>query len=165
MNPWPQRIREEAHLLNPAFTCLTLISACAGFMEKCSRPIPFALAFMVLPIALHKQTRDALPHTTRTSVPAWLQRNAEARIGFYDRLLALRPYTREALHYGLASNWLEAVDSGNIAYIAPHSLIDIAIRQLSGDAKVCISRARFLGKWFAVTPSASTIMALWGVRP
>jgi len=81
MKPWTERTREEAHLLNPPFCCVTIASACAGYSESRDEPLPFALVFMVLPIVLHKQTRESLPRTTRTSVPAWLQEHAEARIG------------------------------------------------------------------------------------
>jgi hypothetical protein len=104
MKPWAERTREEAHLLNPSFCCVTIASACSGYTESCGQTLSFALAFMVLPIILHKHTRESLPRTSRTSVPAWLQEHAEARIGFHERLMALQPFTREAMLYGLTFN-------------------------------------------------------------
>ena len=165
MKPWTERTREEAHLLNPPFCCVTITSACVGYSEKSGQPLPFVLSFMVLPIVLHKHTRISLPRTTRTSLPVWLQEHAESRIGFYERLMALRPYIREALLYGLAFDWLAMEDSGGILCVAPKSLINKAIRSLDGDAQDCVSRARFLGKWFGTAPSTETTMALWGIRP
>jgi len=166
MKPWTERIREEAHLLNPPFCCVVLSAACAGFKEPKDQLLPFGLAFMVLPIVLHKNTRESLPRNTRTSVPAWLQDHAEARIGFYERLMALKPHTREALRYGLVFNWMAIMeDSGRIRCKITSNQINRAIRSLDGDAQECVSRARFLGKWFGTCASAETLMALWGIRP
>jgi hypothetical protein len=165
MKPWAERTREEAHLLNPAFCCVTITSACAGYSESSDEPLPFTLAFMVLPIILHKHTRESLPRTSRTSIPAWFQEHAEARLGFHERLMALQPHTREAMRYGLAFDWIAMGDSGGIRCIAPEAQINRAIRSLGGDARDCVVRARFLGKWLGATPSTETTMALWGIRP
>ncbi len=165
MKTWIERTREEAHLLNPPFCCITLTSACAGFTELSGQPLPFALAFMVLPIVLHKNTRESLPRTTRTSVPAWLQEHAEARIGFHKRLMALKPHTREAMRYGLGFDLMAMGDSGLIRCIVTNTRINRAIRSLDGDAQECVSRARLLGKWFGTSASTETLMALWGIRP
>jgi len=165
MKPWAERTREEAHLLNPAFCCVTLASTCAGYMESNVQAMPLALTFMVLPTILHKQTRESLPRTLRTSMPSWLQDNAEARIGFHKRLMALKPYTCEALYYGLVFKWIATGDSGEIQCVAPAALINRAVESLGGDARDCVSRARFLGKWFGAAASTETTMALWGIRP
>ncbi|MGH9891092.1 MAG: three component ABC system middle component [bacterium] len=165
MKSWATRTREEAHLLNPAFCCVTITSACAGYNESNGQPLPFALGFMVLPIILHKHTRESLPRTSRTSMPAWLQEHAEARLGFHERLTALRPHTREAMYYGLAFDWIAMGDSGVIRCVGPDTRINRAVRSLDGDARDCASRARFLGKWLGTTASTETTMALWGIRP
>lgn len=165
MKPWTERPREEAHLLNPPFCCVTITAACAGYAEPRGEPMPFVLSFMVLPIVLHQHTRKSLPRTSRTSIPAWLQEHAEARIRFHERLMALRPYTREALRYGFAFNWLATSESGGICSVAPHSLISRASQSLVGDAGECISRARFLGKWLGAAASTETTLAFWGIRP
>ncbi len=165
MKLWAERTREEAHLLNPAFCCLVVTAACAGYIESNEQPLPFALSFMVLPITLHRRTREALPHTTRTSIPAWLQQHPEAKLRFHDRLMALRPHTREAIRYGLAFDWITIHHSGGISFLASAPLINRALRSLNGEARECLSRARFLGKWFASGASTVTTMALWGIRP
>ncbi len=165
MKPWTERTREEAHLLNPAFCCVTITSACAGYGESSDQPLPFALAFIVLPIILHKHTRESLPRTTRTSIPAWLQGHAEARLGFHERLMALQPHTREAMLYGVAFDWIAMGNSGGIRCVVTNALFDRTIRSLDGDAHDCVSRARFLGRWLGNTDSTETTMALWGIRP
>lgn len=165
MKSWTQRTREEAHLLNPAFCCATVTSACAGYVESSDQGLPFPFAFMVLPIILHKHTRESLPRNVRTSMPAWLHDHAEVRIGFYERLMALRMHTREALHYGLAFNWIAIGDEGSIHCIIPTTLVNRAVPLLEGDARECVARARFLGKWFGAAASIETTMAFWGIRP
>lgn len=165
MKPWTKRTREESNLLNPPFCCVVLTTACAGFSKKSGQPLPFALAFMVLPIVLHKNTREFLPRSTRTSVPAWLMEHATVRVGFHERLMALKPHTREALRYGFTCDWLAMGHSGLIRCVVTGNQIDCAIRSLNGDAQECVSRARFLGKWFGTSASTETLMALWGIRP
>jgi hypothetical protein len=98
-------------------------------------------------------------------MPAWLQENAESRLGFYERLMALQPYTREAIIYGLTFNWIAMGEAGTIRCITRNMQIDRAIVSLYGDTRECISRARFMGKWLRTTTSTETTMALWGIRP
>ena len=165
MKPWTERTREEAYLLNPSFCCVILTSACAGFSEIRGQRLPFALAFMILPIVLHKPTRESLPRTIRTSVPAWLQKHAEARIGYHKRLMALKPHTREALRFGLVFDWMVMEELGLLRSVVTSNWINRAIKSLNGDAQVCVSRGHFLGKWFGTSASTETLMALWGIRP
>lgn len=164
MRPWSERSPEEAHLLNPAFCCINLISACAGYSDSADRPLPFALCFMVLPITLHRRTRESLPRSIRTSIPAWLQRNTDARIGFYGRVMALRPHTREALRYGLGLGLIRVGNSGGLNATADAS-VKRSIRSLDREARECVNRAKFLGRWLGSSASTETTMALWGIRP
>jgi hypothetical protein len=165
MKPWDKRTREEAYLFNPPFCCTIIASTCVGYHDASNEAFPFALAFMVLPIIMHKKTREALPRTIRTSIPAWLQEHAEVKIGFFERLMTLKPYTREAIRFGLSFNWIELSNTANIRCIIPNTQINRAIRSLYGDAQDCISRAHFLGKWYGTSASTETTMALWGIRP
>ena len=57
--------------------------------------------------------------------------------------MALQPYTREAIRYGLAFDWIAVDDSGGLRCVASNALIDRAIRSLDGDAQDCVSCARF----------------------
>lgn len=165
MKPWAERSREEAYLLNPAFCSLIIASACAGYQESHKNSLPFALVFMILPLILHKKTRESLPKKSNTSLPGWLQENVEARLGFFDRLMALQPHTREALNYGLIFKFIEIEKSGYIK----SQITNLQKRQASqlldsGDWE-CVTKARVLGKWFGNSASTETTMALWGIRP
>src|SRR5215204_450597 len=74
MQPWAARVIEEANLFNPAFCATVLAKAADEFAKKANRPLPFALAFLILPIVLHHGTRSALPGSTVTSLLPWLVR-------------------------------------------------------------------------------------------
>ena len=162
MKSWYERPKEEAYLLNPAFCCITLSASVAGYEGE---GMPFPLSFIILPLALHKPTRTRLPTNTRTSLPAWLEENADARVLFYERLIALKPFTREALLFGLSHEALKLHANGTVRMIKPNSWIDKALRNLENDARESVMRARFIGKWFAAVGPAQTVMDLWGIRP
>ncbi|MBN2224065.1 MAG: hypothetical protein JW765_05260 [Deltaproteobacteria bacterium] len=165
MKTWTERPKEEAYLLNPAFCCTTLAAAMWGYADEKGQGVPLPLVFMVLPIVLHKPTRRTLPANTRTSMAAWLLDNADARLLFYERLISLKPHTREAIHFGMLVGWIVPRAGGLFQTTLNARDIDRAIRSLTNEAHECIMRARFLGKWFALAGPAHTVMAFWGVRP
>jgi hypothetical protein len=164
MRPWIERPREVAHLLNPAFCSVVISSACVGYDEIVDSGLMFPLAFMVLPIVLHKPTRTALPHSIRTSLPSWIQENSFARVQFYERLISLKPYTSEAIYYTLRYNLVELQAGGTLRAVNG-GFFSKAISNLEEEARECVLKARFLGKWFASVGSVETTMSLWGVRP
>ena len=165
MKTWTKRPREEAYLLNPAFCCIVITSTYVGYCDTNDIALPFPLSFMVLPILLHKDTREALPTNIRTSMPAWIQENATARILFHERLMSLKPHTREAINHGLLYGWLAFGEGGALQPAVSNTVVNRALRNLEGEARECVLRARFLGKWFASGGLAETTMALWGIRP
>jgi hypothetical protein len=165
MKPWTQRPLEEANLLNPAFCCVALTSFAVGYTSIDESGVPFPLVFMSLPIALHKPTRDRLPRDIRTSLAAWVQENAEVKVGFATRVISLKPYTREAIIFGLIQHWLEVRDGGKLRPVVGDTDADRFVRKLNDEAKECVRRARFVGRWFASAGSSQTVMALWGIRP
>jgi hypothetical protein len=165
MRTWTVRPKEEAYLLNPAFCCTTLAAAIYGYDNAKEEGVPFPLAFMFLPIVLHKPTRDRLPPNTRTSMPAWLQENSDARVLFYERLVSLQPHTKEAVQFGMLVDWIVPRDGGLLGTTLSESDVNRSILKLADEARECVMRARFLGKWFAVAGATHTVMAFWGVRP
>lgn len=165
MKFWHERPKEEAHLLNPAFCCVTISAFVRGYTSVKSEGVPFPLIFMALPIVLHKPTRELLPPSTRTSMAAWLLENPSARVLFYERVLSLKPHTKEALLFGLFHNWIVTRSGGLFQTTKTEADINKAIRKLTNEARECVMRARFLGKWFASAGAAQTVMSFWGVRP
>lgn len=165
MKTWTARSKEEAYLLNPAFCCTILAATMSDYVNTKKEGIPFPLLFMVLPIVLHKFTRNSLPPSIRTSMAAWLQENAFARVLFYERLVSLKPHTREAIQFGMLRDWIVMGPGGLWRTTLDESDVHSDIQRLTDEARECVMRARFVGRWFAAAGTASTIMALWGIRP
>lgn len=165
MEKWTHRPIEEANLLNPAFCCVALTSAVIGYMGIDKEGIPYPLAHIVLPIVLHKATRERLPRASRTSLAVWIQENSEVRVQFVERVVMLKSHTREAILFGFFHDWLILCQEGRIQAKLSKSIIDRLARRLENEAKECINRAWVLGKWFALAGTTETVMALWGIRP
>ena len=165
MKPWALRPPEEANLLNPAFCCVTLAAAVLGYASVDKTSIPYPLTFLVLPTVLHKATRENLPRQTRTSLAAWIQENAEVKVTFAGRVTALKEHTREAILFGSHNSWFDMLPNGRVQTSLSDSDADGFIRKLEGEAKECVRRARFVGRWFALAGTPQTVWALFGIRP
>lgn len=165
MRAWKDRPKEEAYLLNPAFCCAILTATIEGHSSSGQKGLPFVLSFMILPIVLHKWTREALPRDTRTSMAFWIQENTFSKVGFHERLMSLKPYTREAIRFGMARDWIILEEGGQVSTSLKKGRIDSMVRTLSGEARECLMRGRFVGKWFAAAGNAETVMAFWGISP
>lgn len=164
MKAWSERPSELAHLLNPAFCCIVVTSSLIGYMGIHPEGIPYPMVFLVLPVVLHKPTRNSLPPNTRTSLAAWMHEHSESRVLFYERLISLKPFTREALLFGLSHDWLALDPNGLLQARLTDRQLTSQLQKLGYEPKECAMRARFLGRWFASGSSAPAVMATWGVR-
>ncbi len=163
MKCWAERPTEIANLLNPAFCCVCLSSSVLGYCDLDSEGMPYPLSFMVLPIVLHKTTRETLPRDIRTSLLLWLQQHPEAKVQYAERVIALKPHTREALIFGSVHGYLSFEKSGRIKAMATNAQAGRFVRLHENEARECVGRARFVGKWLASGGTAATVMALWGI--
>jgi hypothetical protein len=166
MRPWSTRVIEEANLFNPAFCATLLAKATDDFVRKAYRPLPFPLSFLVLPIVLHQATRLALPHSTITSLLPWIQDNRTQLVGFATRVHHLRDITREAVMFGVQYQTLTLTDEGDIRVGRRRRLAtENRTGLFTDEARECVDRAGFVGRWFAVAGTTATIFAAWGVAP
>lgn len=161
---WKKRSKELGTLLNPAFCCVVLSSSIIGYSSLDDRGMPFPLAYLVLPIVLHKPTRDKLPINTRTSLAAWLEVHPFARIQFYERVVSLKPYVGEAIIFGTKYNWL-SISESHIQSPFRNNRVDGFIQTTQGETRECIMKARLVGKWLAAAGTAETVMGLLEIRP
>jgi len=161
--PWLKRPIEIAHLLNPAFCSSLLCESIAGFEQEVGAGMPYAIAFLALPVVLHKPTRDLLPKSIVTKLHAWTQKNQSVRIGFAERVRWTIPYTKEALHYATMAELIYISDDG-ILVSKKKRLRKLAWPKTS-EPSVCKNKARFVGRWFSLAGDTSTLLAMWGVRP
>jgi hypothetical protein len=162
---WDQRSREERVLLNPGFCSNLLWHAAAGYAHDGLGHLSFEESFLVLPFVLHRETREALPRSSRTSMAVWLDENPLARGRVASRARMLVPFTKEALTFG-GTHGLVRLEQGRLhADASWQRSVTQALRSSSDEVRGCAKRAEFIGKWFAQTGSATTVLALLGVRP
>lgn len=154
---------ETNALFNPAFCALLLNKACAAYEAKAGTAMPITFAFLILPSALHKPTRDTLPGTTATSMWGWLRSNPVIVMEFADRARTFRIFTGAAISYGLQrtvlTGALGSIAAGQIGR-RPRTLFP------TDDWTDCVKAAEFLGRWFGGTEAdEATTLAHWGVKP
>lgn len=167
MNRWSERPPEEQRLLNPSF-CSLLLWHSARAHEEADRTrsgMAFESSFLVLPMVLHRETRESLPTKVTTSLPVWLGRNPLAPSTIADRARSLVPFTKEALRFGGAYGVLQF----NRTIIRANSdwkgRMESALEDTSDEVRACAKRAEFVGRWFAKTGNAETVLTLLGVQP
>lgn len=162
MKPWDSRPVEVAHLLNPAFCGEVLRRASAKYFETAAREFPYPLAFLVLPIVLHRHTRESIPLRVKEPMHAWLKNHQDVRVGFAERARQLVPVTREAFTFLLQ---VGAVTVGHDAGVKPVRARRRAPAGPGGEVADCFGKAEVVGRWFARAGTPTTIFTMWGVKP
>jgi len=165
MIPWLNRSPEERALLNPSFVSVLIWHAATGHMAGGAVGLPFGTAFLVAPLVLHRETREALPRMLKTSLPVWLADNQLVRARLAERARTLVPYTREALLFGGMRGFLKVSADVVSAEQGWKRRVSAELARSGDEVRSCAARANFLGKWFARAGSPATVMALLGVRP
>jgi hypothetical protein len=166
MDAWTERATEEARLFNPAFCAMLIGKVCHEYSKKGSGHLAYPLSFLVLPIVLHPRTREALPHSTVTSLLSWTHEHRADLASFGDHARTLTPYTREAIMFGLANGILLLDETGGLrtgsAYQNP---TEKKTEDFTSEVKDCLSRAGFVGRWFSGAGTPATIFSALGVTP
>lgn len=163
MKPWEARPVEVANLLNPAFCGEVLRHVVKKHNEIANRPFPYPLAFLVLPIVLHKRTREKIPTNSPKPLHVWLQEQQEVRVGFAKRAKQMVPITKESLAFLLQ---LKAVTVDQNAALTLHRVRRRRVEgQDDGEIADCYQKAEILGRWFARAGSPANIYTMFGVCP
>jgi hypothetical protein len=168
MLKWRDLPPEVLHHLNPAFVSVLLARSASGYFAEAGRAMPYPLVFVAAPVVLHRDTREQLPRDVRTRMSSWLLQRPEARVGFAERARNVAPFVREGLMFGLASRALRIAPDGGIeaaAGVSTKRELPKRAGAAAEDVNDCLRRATFAGRWLAGAGSASTIFALWGIRP
>lgn len=161
MREWNKRPKEIASNFNPAF-CGELVYYALEEYQKCgNNSLPMVLLPLILPIVLHKETRDAIG-SSRTQMSVWLHQNPEVRINFASRVSNLLEVTLETYVFLLYYKVIE-VENGEI--VLKNKLIKRKNTELHEETKACIDKAKIIGRWFAKHNDIATIYFMWGVKP
>lgn len=158
---WIERSPTVAAMLNPALLAVVASSAAEEFNRLSGEPLPYAFPFLVAPLVLHRDTREALPRRIDSHLATWLLRNPVLAAGFPDRAKALAPAVTEGLRFGLSHGSLSLTENGHLL----GGLAETARPARVGDISDIVSRSGFVGRWLTKLDKSATAFALLGVRP
>jgi len=161
---WQERSIIAANLLNPAFCGEVIRRTVASFNDnEKDTKFPFVLAFLILPIVLHKRTRQKMPMRSTTYFHSWVEENEALFIGFANRATQMLPYTKEAISFLMVQSAVFIDENGFIEVPTYRKTVP------KGDKVEEISeiykKAELLGKWLRLTGNPQTIFMFLKIRP
>ncbi len=162
MKNWENRATEIAYLLNPAFCGRIIYHAIKTYQQESKRPMPFPLVYLILPMVLHRKTRERIKSITQMQI--WIQRNPEMLIGFADRAQSMVPITNEAVEFLMQSGIVTLTNNAELELSKLFKALSTT-KYTNDEIKECISKSSSVAKWFAKAGTVETIYVSWGVRP
>ncbi len=162
MKRWDQRPFEIRNLFNPAFCGLVLSRALRGYEEEDARGMPFSLSLLVLPLCLHKDSRDVIAGSPRSYLLKTTEKNQEIVVGFADRVTNMLPYAFEGLGLLMERGCIAIADDGRIQTVP-----DKVRKSVTGTDETvsCQKVARIVGREFARIADRVTVYKTFGIRP
>jgi hypothetical protein len=162
VKPWNQRPFEIRNLFNPAFCGLVLFRAIQGYEEEDTRGMPFSLSLLVLPLCLHKDSREVIAASTRSYLLKVAEKNPQVQVGFADRVTAMLPYAFEGFGLLMERGCISVADDGRLQAVP-----DKVRKSVTGTDETisCQRAARFVGREFARIADRVTVYTTFGIRP
>jgi hypothetical protein len=155
---------EEVALFNPAFLARLLHATATDYEKASERAMPVSLAFLAIPLVLHKPTREDLPTHASSQMQTWIREHPRHIVRLDTRVVGMRPFVGIAVRFGARHGVLTSVDgrvgAGSVKR-RPRGYADLE----SAEIESCLRVASFLGRWFARQPDTATLLALWGLQP
>lgn len=159
--PWNERSSPAADVLNPAIVAVSIAWCSRRYENDRNQAMPWELAFLVVPLVLHRKTRNAYPRSAATHFTTWVNRNPEAVARFAPNAASFAPYVREGLRYGLRSGALVLTSECGLSAQLPHK---VKFEQES-ELREIATAAALTGAWFARAGSAENVFNQLGVSP
>lgn len=160
---WTERNKMVANLFNPAF-CGEIIRATAKEYNKhTNTKFPYAFAFLVLPIVLHKATRERMPRTVRTYFFVWVEQNDDLFFDFPKRTRSMVKYTKEALSFLLVHSKIEFNENAEI--LAREEKVKKINKEDYQEYNEILKKAEMLGKWLSSTSDVKSIYSFLRITP
>jgi hypothetical protein len=161
---WDKRSIFTSNLLNPAFCGEVIRKNIVQYCKDSGKEgLPFSLAFFILPIILHKQTRNLLPKTKRTKLHEWLTNNEELKLIIVPRIKYLTPYTRESLLFLYGHGIIEFNTEGEIVPVITRS--KKFHKDYTEEIADIFNYAGKLGTWINTFPSEKITYTFFGIKP
>ena len=162
MRRWGERSYEVAYLLNPAFCGRLLYSTIRTYCLEVDRAFPFPLVYLILPLVLHKKTREKI--SSKTQLLVWIQRHEYLLVGYAKRTEQLIAITNEAIELLLQSDLIAITSSGELELRNAKQALS-KTKFADDEIKECINKSEHIAKWFAKAGKTETIYVSLGVRP
>ena len=161
MKRWNQRPFEIRNLFNPAFCGLVLFRALHGYEEEDARGMPFSLSLLVLPLCLHKDTREVIASNPRSYLLKTTEKNQQVMVGFANRVTQMLPYAFEGFGLLMERGCIAVLD-GRIQTVR-----DKVRKTVHGSDETisCQKVARIVGREFARIADRVTVYTTFGIRP
>lgn len=162
MKSWGSRSKEVAYLLNPAFCGRILYTTIRKYNEVSKRSLPFPLVYLILPLILHKFTREKI--SSKTKLLVWVHKNPELLIDFPHRANDLVKITNEAIELLLQTKSVILTEQAGLE-------INNTVKGLKkskftdNEISTCLNKSEHVAKWFASSGKVETIFISLGVRP
>jgi hypothetical protein len=159
---WNQRPFEIRNLFNPAFCGLILFRSLHGYEEYDARGMPFSLSLLVLPLCLHKDSREVIADSPRSYLLKTAAKNQQVMVGFADRVMQMLPYAFEGFGLLMERGCIAVTDGGRIQTVP-----DRVRKTVSGTDETisCQKVARIVGREFARIADRATVYTTFGIRP
>ncbi|NOS73763.1 MAG: hypothetical protein HOP36_04310 [Methyloglobulus sp.] len=162
MKRWDQRPFEVRNLFNPAFCALVLFRALQGYEEENPDGMPFSLVLLVLPLCLHKDSREVISASPRSYLLKTVENNPQILVGFADHTTNLLPFAFEALGLAMQLGCFVVTKDGALRTIPNRVRKTVAG---TAESVTCQRVARIVGKEFARIADRVTIYTTFGIRP
>ena len=158
---WIERSPAVAAMLNPALLAVVAGAAAEEYTRLSGEPMHYAYPYLVAPLVLHRETREALPRRIDSHLATWLLRNPVLAAGFPERAKSLTPSVTEGLRFGLTHGSLSLTDSGHLVGGIAGNVRPAKV----GDIASIVNKSEFVGRWLTKLDRPATAFALLGVRP
>lgn len=162
MNSWNERTHEVAYLLNPAFCGRMLYSTIQAYYKKTQREFPFLLIYLILPLVLHKETRERI--SSRKQLHLWVQQYPQLLIDFPQRTTELIPITNEAMELLLQTGKIVLTQNAGLE-ISSSSRGLSKTKYVDSEINECLLKCEHIARWFAAAGKVENVYIDLGVRP
>tara|TARA_R110000868_G_scaffold157544_2_gene384913 strand:+ start:199 stop:690 length:492 start_codon:yes stop_codon:yes gene_type:complete len=160
-----QLTHEEFNLHNPAYCGFLLYSLLREHWEIDQNGLNSALVYLCLPIVLTKSISTRLPSTSKSSMIAWFVENDGCFYDFSKRASSYFEITQLAIDFLVERQLITVSDDGYLLFVKSKLPKSPLLFTKSLSMKKQLGAAKLMGKWLALSPNASTIYSVLGIKP
>ncbi|MFT4095700.1 MAG: DUF6521 family protein [Rhodoblastus sp.] len=138
---------------NPALGAFLIWHFALGYQEDGAEAVPLPLAFLVLPVLLHRPTLDSVVSTRKASglalFAAKFDKQREALMALHGRALQLRPLSFQSIGVAATSRLIRLDYEIATVHACPLDLIGVRKPSLPERLKGFESASEKIGYWFS----------------